>query len=282
MKITHFASTADRYGDMCIVDFDSYVIMIDGGRTKKDAVVLSKAFKGKRLHCFILSHWHNDHYGFIKFDLDKKKDRLLKYYGYGSAEIIKKIINVEEDKKNNIIESGLDKMIILPKIKKQNVWTKFYSSHITSDEENDNSLVTVIKYNNINYFSFGDATPDAIKNYNKEIVYLINNSPNPIIKLPHHGSLGNCSALLEKINNNGKIRYIISGLGGDYVYDTVKAVLSNVSNYLYWVAKRDSNYYGTESFRQAQQNYGNRFVYANRVIVNPDGSIRCIKEDLSR
>ena len=35
MKITHFASTADRYGDMCIVDFDSYVIMIDGGENKK-------------------------------------------------------------------------------------------------------------------------------------------------------------------------------------------------------------------------------------------------------
>lgn len=153
---------------------------------------------------------------------------------------------------------------------------KIYSSRLLDIDENSNSMVTVILYDNINYFSFGDATPDAVNSYNEEIFYLINNSPNPIIKLPHHGSLGNCSALLEKINNNG-IRYIISGLGGDYVYNTVNAVLSIDSNYLYWVAKQDSNYYGTESFRQAQYRYRNRFVYANRVIVNPDGSIRYIE-----
>ena len=27
MKITHFASTADRYGDMCIVDLDKLKII---------------------------------------------------------------------------------------------------------------------------------------------------------------------------------------------------------------------------------------------------------------
>lgn len=40
MKITHFASTADRYGDMCIVDLDKLKIMIDGGATKTDALLL--------------------------------------------------------------------------------------------------------------------------------------------------------------------------------------------------------------------------------------------------
>lgn len=40
MKITHFASTADRYGDMCIVDLDKLKIMIDGGATKTDALLI--------------------------------------------------------------------------------------------------------------------------------------------------------------------------------------------------------------------------------------------------
>ena len=259
MKITHFASTADRYGDMCIVDLDKLKIMIDGGATKTDALLLYNNMIGDYKKLFVLSHWHSDHSAYLSYQNHNIKTIL----GRGCNGL------VYPDDNDITIETGNDYVL----------WDfiKIYSSRLLDIDENSNSMVTVILYDNINYFSFGDTTPDAIKNYNKEIFYLINNRPNPIIKLPHHGSLGNCSALLEKINNNGKIRYIISGLGGDYVYDTVKAVLSNVSNYLYWVAKRDSNYYGTESFRQAQQNYGNRFVYANRVIVNPDGSIRYIE-----
>lgn len=87
-------------------------------------------------------------------------------------------------------------------------------------------MVTVIIYGDITYFSFGDATPEAINRYNYEIFDLIMNSRYPIIKLPHHGSKDNCYALLDKINNRGDIKYIISGLGGNYVYDTVNAVLS--------------------------------------------------------
>ncbi len=268
MYITHFASTAAKYGDMCIVDFDNYKIMIDGGKTKNDSLKL-KTLLTKHLHCFILSHWHDDHYGFLNFALRGKRQSPKTYFGYGSNQIIVK------ENKDVFIESGLDKMVILPKQKKQNVRTKIYSSHLTSNkDENDNSLVTVIKCYNVNYFSFGDATPESISSYNKEIFNLIRNSDNPIIKLPHHGSKDNCIALLKKIKcDENKGRYIISGLGGNDVFDTVNAVLGVESNYLYWVAKYDSNYCKTSAFQQAQINYGNRFVFTNRVTVNPDGSI---------
>ena len=53
MKITHFASTADRYGDMCIVDLDKLKIMIDGGATKTDALLLYNNMIGDYKKLFV-------------------------------------------------------------------------------------------------------------------------------------------------------------------------------------------------------------------------------------
>ncbi len=254
MYITHFASTADIYGDMCIVDFDNYKIMIDGGKTKSDVSLLHLNMIGNFNNLFILSHWHRDHYAYLS--------------EYPIKTILGRGCNgqILPDANDLIIETGIDFSL------SDNI--KIYASHLLElDDENSNSMVTVIIYGDITYFSFGDATPEAISSYNKEIFNLIRKSRKPIIKLPHHGSKDNCYALLDKINNRGNIRYIISGLGGDYVFNTVNAVLGVESNYLYWVAKNDSNYCKTSAFQQAQINYGNRFVFTNRVTVNPDGSI---------
>ena len=254
MYITHFASTAAKYGDMCIVDFDNYKIMIDGGKTESDASLLHLNMIGNFNKLFILSHWPSDHYAYLTY----KNHNIKTILGRGCNG------QISIDSNDIVIETGIDLFWDIIKI---------YSSRLLKLDENSNSMVTVILYGNINYFSFGDATREAINNYPDEIFYLIWNSHNPIIKLPHHGSKDDCYALLEKIYNKGNIRYIISGLGGDYVFNTVNAVLGVESNYLYWVAKNDSNYCNTSAFQQAQRNYGDRFVYSNRVTVNPDGSI---------
>ena len=67
MKITHFASTADRYGDMCIVDLDKLKIMIDGGATKTDALLLYNNMIGDYKKLFVLSHWHSDHSAYLSY-----------------------------------------------------------------------------------------------------------------------------------------------------------------------------------------------------------------------
>lgn len=260
MYITHFASTADIYGDMCIVDFDNYKIMIDGGKTESDISLLHLNMKGNFNKLFILSHWHSDHYAYLS-----KYPNIKTILGRGcNGQIL-------PDANDLIIETGIDFSL------SDNI--KIYASHLLElDDENSNSMVTVIIYGNINYFSFGDATPEAINSYNNEIFDLIRMSRKPIIKLPHHGSKGNCYALLDKINNRGNIRYIISGLGGEHVYDTVNAVLNIEGNELYWVGKSNPPDIGNFiKDKQSQPELINRFVYANRVTVQPDGSISFVK-----
>lgn len=267
ITITHYASNA-KYGDMCIVDINGKKIMIDGGKTDVDARLLSQEIGKSTFLSMIISHWHEDHWGYLLFNQKPMAQKTC--YGNNLPEIV----DIDE---NNDVFIDTRKIFNLNNISPYFNNSECYASNINTDDENDNSLVTVIREGNINYFSFGDATRDAIQTDNsyQDVFASINSVNNPIIKLPHHGSLDNNGYLFDnKFNNINQGSFIISGYGGYQVSTIMKKVLEK-GHKLYWVVKDcERDFKGSSFFNYLQNSYGDRFIVSNQVTVNNDGEIQ--------
>ncbi|MDR2965085.1 MAG: hypothetical protein LBU88_04850 [Treponema sp.] len=255
VSITHYAPSADTKGDMCIVDFFGNKVMIDGGETGVDARLLNTELRKqppgaavrlpgigsrKQPFTFILSHWHADHYGYLEHirtlgNIQKPNEII-----YGVGDIPSHLFYLFCEESSRCIASKSPDCVQSS--------CRVFASNVCKDvakDENDLSMVTVVYADGFNFFSFGDASSEAIRTSYDEVFQQINACPNPIIKLPHHGSYNDCNALLDKLEKKDKkYIFVISGLGATDVVgistgdNTIAKVLAmNAQNIIFWVCK---------------------------------------------
>jgi len=272
ISITHYASTADRWGDMCIANLGNRgIFMIDGGKTcgnlgkpPGDVEKLFNEIRGKQFD-FVLSHWHDDHYGYIKYKTRGQGVPKHIYYGF----VIPSICEFGNYPPNGCFGPNEQKNVANG--------VDIYASALQNPvDQNDNSMVTVIRVGAVNYFSFGDATKETL-NFTTSMGSIFNQiqgCTNPIIKLPHHGSHENCQAVFDRLNPKKCYRFIISGHGGDNIERTIDMFLvgDDNKNRVFLVGKYKSE--SINGFVKRKQNmYGDRFIYTNYATVNTDGTI---------
>lgn len=216
-SVIQIGSTATRFGDMCVVSYKDYILVIDGGIGVDDARILSKY----PINEMVVSHWHEDHFGYLKHSNYKG----VVYHSYTNSEL--GAITYEDVKASRIdarfslidknTDLGRNLTIFTPKIP------------VKDENENSCSLISIITSNFFNYFSLADTTANAFTKANfKEVFTLMERDSVPIIKLPHHGCKANNIGNMEFLPQLAKTGiYIISGHGGDGCNDTIKFILKN-------------------------------------------------------
>ena len=169
---------------------DDEYIMIDSGRSgynkgKSQAeIIVLKYLKDrgiKNLKSIIVTHFDNDHCGGVVdllngVQVEKIYVNTLEHSSgsakkiYKTAEIVN--TNLEVVHNNQVVydKSGLSMINYVANV---------------SDDDNENSIITLLKYNDFTMLFTGDAGVDALKS-------LLKNLPKNItvLKVPHHGALG--------------------------------------------------------------------------------------------
>lgn len=193
IRTTHLEITAFDVGNadcFLIKTPDNKYIMIDtgksgynGGKSQAEFIIL-KYLKDRGIKDFetiILTHFDNDHSGGVA-DLMKSL-KINRIY----------VNNLEHPSKTSlkIYQTAKDENI--PLVKAENEQTVYnqnnlnITNYVTSPSENDNenSIITLIKYNNFSMLFTGDANAESIEQILKYMPQNIS-----VLKVPHHGALG--------------------------------------------------------------------------------------------
>lgn len=178
----------------------SEVYMFDTGGIRNKSVsdntlMYLKSLGISKIDYLILTHGDFDHCGDAENVINKFKVKNVIFNNDGFKTIEKNIINILDKKSISYYQS---KDISLPNI-------KFLNSKLF-DNENDNSIVTLINQSGIKFLLMGDAGKDVeyaiLNKYNlKDITFL---------KVGHHGSNTTCS---ETFINYIKPKYSIISVG---------------------------------------------------------------------
>lgn len=206
---------------------DNQYIMIDtgksgykGGKSQAEFIIL-KYFKDKGIKNFnsiIVTHFDNDHCGgavdlinalnvkkIYVNDLEHNSDAASKIYSTA--------------RKNNVeIIKSVDGEIVY---EKENVLIKNFTSKV-SDNDNDNSIITLLRYNDFSMLFTGDAGCDGIKSVIPELPQNIT-----VLKVPHHGAM---NSLDKDVMSYLNPRYAIISVGENKFGHPSRITLSLLEN----------------------------------------------------
>lgn len=157
--------------------------------------------KIKAIDYAVVSHGHEDHYKGFLF-LNKKFD--IKNFIFNNS--------VSDSKKFNLLKQSAKSngvLMIPEKIKLKKGEINFFQSKEIFTNENDNSLMTRVSIEGIDFLFTGDLTKNGLeKSANEDFIMDAD-----VLLIPHHGSLGSVNEEFIK-NSSPKIAVISGGFRG--------------------------------------------------------------------
>ncbi len=210
-----------KQGDSSLLYLDDKAILIDTGGLYNQIVVektiiMLKSFGINKIDYLIITHGDYDHMGdsiylVNNFKIDKV---ILNNDDYNELE--KELIKVLDKKKIKYLKG-------LQEIKLDNYKLEFLNTS-EYDNENDNSNVIYLNYNDYKFLFMGDAGIDREKDILKKYVL----KDIDFLKVGHHGSNTSSSKIFI---NNIKPKYAIISVGKNNRYGHPKSsVLDTLSN----------------------------------------------------
>ena len=210
-----------KQGDSSLLYLDDKAILIDTGGLYNQIVVektiiMLKSFGINKIDYLIITHGDYDHMGdsiylVNNFKIDKV---ILNNDDYNELE--KELIKVLDKKKIKYLKG-------LQEIKLDNYKLEFLNTS-EYDNENDNSNVIYLSYNDYKFLFMGDAGTDREKDILKKYVL----KDIDFLKVGHHGSNTSSSKIFI---NNIKPKYAIISVGKNNRYGHPKSsVLDTLSN----------------------------------------------------
>ena len=210
-----------KQGDSSLLYLDDKAILIDTGGLYNQIVVektiiMLKSFGINKIDYLIITHGDYDHMGdsiylVNNFKIDKV---ILNNDDYNELE--KELIKVLDKKKIKYLKG-------LQEIKLDNYKLEFLNTS-EYDNENDNSNVIYLSYNDYKFLFMGDAGIDREKDILKKYVL----KDIDFLKVGHHGSNTSSSKIFI---NNIKPKYAIISVGKNNRYGHPKSsVLDTLSN----------------------------------------------------
>ena len=210
-----------KQGDSSLLYLDDKTILIDTGGLYNQIVVektiiMLKSFGINKIDYLIITHGDYDHMGdsiylVNNFKVDKV---ILNNDDYNKLE--KELIKVLDKKKIKYLKG-------LQEIKLDNYKLEFLNTS-EYDNENDNSNVIYLSYNDYKFLFMGDAGIDREKDILKKYVL----KDIDFLKVGHHGSNTSSSKIFI---NNIKPKYAIISVGKNNRYGHPKSsVLDTLSN----------------------------------------------------
>ena len=210
-----------KQGDSSLLYLDDKAILIDTGGlynqiVVEKTIVMLKSFGINKIDYLIITHGDYDHMGdsiylVNNFKVDKV---ILNNDDYNELE--KKLIKVLDKKKIKYLKG-------LQEIKLDNYKLEFLNTS-EYDNENDNSNVIYLNYNDYKFLFMGDAGIDREKDILKKYVL----KDIDFLKVGHHGSNTSSSKIFI---NNIKPKYAIISVGKNNRYGHPKSsVLDTLSN----------------------------------------------------
>ncbi len=188
-------------------------IMIDtgktgynGGKSQAEIIVL-KYLKDngiKNIDSLIITHFDNDHCGGAKDVLEKTKVNKIYLNDLNHSSIAaKSIYNAARSSNTKIVQAQNSQIIY------NNNGLKLTNLiGISTDDDNENSIITLLEYKNFSILFTGDA---GIKGINSILNLIPKNIT--VLKVPHHGAIdGLNKAILEHLNP----KYSIISVGENY------------------------------------------------------------------
>lgn len=168
-------------GDSAVVELpDKKTIVIDTGRTGKEAAAFFKYLGKKDIDALVLSHVHPDHTGGLEYIL--KRFNVKEVWDNGRIKYPDEIKMPEEHKvleRGDVLAAGTFRIEVLHPYK------EFYSLYGSEyDEENNSSLVLKITGRKLSFLFSGDIEQEAEENMSHIGKWLASD----VIKVPHHGS----------------------------------------------------------------------------------------------
>ena len=181
--------------DACIISNSGKHIMIDTGEENLKDEILSY-FKNNnitKIDYLIITHFDKDHVGSASYVinaiqvenvLESNVPKESTYYENYKEALLNKNITADVVSGNRTFSVGSIEMTV-------NGPNKIYDSN----ESNNSSLITKIKYGDTSYLFMGDSQNDRIKDYLEETNGTVN-----LIKMPYHGNYQKkLYSLLEKV-----------------------------------------------------------------------------------
>ena len=210
-----------KQGDSSLLYLDDKAILIDTGGlynqiVVEKTIVMLKSFGINKIDYLIITHGDYDHMGdsiylVNNFKIDKV---ILNNDDYNELE--KELIKVLDKKKIKYLKG-------LQEIKLDNYKLEFLNTS-EYDNENDNSNVIYLNYNDYKFLFMGDAGIDREKDILKKYVL----KDIDFLKVGHHGSNTSSSKIFI---NNIKPKYAIISVGKNNRYGHPKSsVLDTLSN----------------------------------------------------
>jgi len=162
-------------GDCCLIRSPSYTVLIDGGEYAKGSVVSDVLdwYGVNKIDVAFVSHWDSDHCGGIKYLYDEGRIRSVIAPCLSDPEDTELTINsVSTVQEGNeiVFEDGLSIYVLSP--------------DGSVEDENEDSLVLEVRYNDMNMLFTGDIGTDTEIRLVREGVL----SRCDILKVAHHGS----------------------------------------------------------------------------------------------
>ena len=199
-------------GEAMLIRNKRYNVLIDSGDGKNDEVYNFLRSEGiKKLDYFIITHNHNDHNGGARKILNQINVKSL---------ILSNIDQSEYRYYDNVIRANVGDVFLIGDIKFEVLFP-----YERSNEENDNSLVTLFKFCEYNILCLGDLGKTK---ENRIISYLEKNHIKiDIIKIGHHGSDTSTS---EELIKYSKAKYAIIMVGNKWIEVFPKISIINILN----------------------------------------------------
>ncbi len=177
-----------------------------GGKSQAE-IILLKYLKDKgvkRIDSLVVTHFDNDHCGGAKDILENVKvDKLfvndLKHKSFAANEIYKTAAKVGT---NLILVQNNQNIYDAKGLKLINM------AGVSSDDDNENSIITLLKYKDFSMLFTGDASVKGIKSV---LSFLPQNIT--VLKVPHHGAIGGLDNDVVKYLNP---KYSIVSVGDNY------------------------------------------------------------------
>ena len=220
------------------------VVMIDTGGlttdpnyyTAQNIIKFLHSINIKKIDTLIISHGDYDHIGNAFYLLDNIKIKEIIFNNNEFNELESNLIKIAQTKKVNIKKG------------KENIQGKLlnfqFLNTLNYDNENDNSLVTYLKYQNYSFLFMGDASVKVEDNLIKQ--YQLGQID--FLKVGHHGSKTSTSlAFVNMINP--KYALISVGRKNKYGHPN-KEALANLKNSIIY----RTDILGTLEFRVADNN----------------------------
>lgn len=181
---------------------DNKYIMIDTGRSayrggKSQAeIIMLKYFKDKGIKAIdsiIVTHFDNDHCGGAEDLLNNLKVAKLYVNDLNHNSVAaENIYNTAKNRNTTILKADNDQQVY----DKNMLQIKNFLPRV-KDNDNDNSIITFLKYGDFKMLFTGDASSESIKSVLSDYI----DADITVLKVPHHGAIGGLDKFLTDYLN---------------------------------------------------------------------------------